>query len=143
MILRRTSAHKQYIADSEFWADSELVPLEVASFEKPTETRTFKKGKVDLVKIGGVKVGRAVYEPGWRWSRSLKSQAKTESCDARHFQYHLSGTLHIEMDDGSSKNVKAGEVSSIPPGHDAWVVGKQSVVVVDFQGMLHYAEPAP
>jgi hypothetical protein len=117
--------------------------LEVASFEKPTESRSFKKGKVDLVKIGGVMVGRAVYEPGWRWSKSLKPKAKTKSCDATHFQYHLSGKLHIQMDDGSSRIVKAGEVSSIPPGHDAWVVGKERVVVVDFQGMLHYAEPAP
>jgi len=93
-----------------------------------------------LVRIGGVEVGRAVFEPGWRWSKSLKDQAMTKSCDAPHFQYHLAGKMHIVMDDGTERDVTAGEVSFVPPGHDAWVVGKRRVVVVDFQGMRHYAE---
>lgn len=114
--------------------------LEVADFSKPDETRRFRKGKVELVKMDGVKVGRATYEPGWRWSKSIKPQAKTASCQAPHFQYHVSGRLRIQMEDGTSRVVKAGEVSMVPPGHDAWVVGREPVVVVDFQGMLHYAE---
>lgn len=115
--------------------------LEVISFDKPDETRRFKRGRVDVARIGGVKVGRAVYEPGWRWSTSLKPTEKTEWCEACHFQYHLSGKFRVEMNDGSSRIVRAGEVCFVPCPHDAWVVGDEPVVVVDFQGMAHYAEP--
>lgn len=114
--------------------------MEVISFEKPDETRRFKKGRVDVAKIGGVRVGRAVYEPGWRWSTSLGLSEKAEWCEATHFQYHVSGRFHIEMEDGTSRVVSPGEVSFVPCPHDAWVVGKEPVVVVDFQGMAHYAE---
>jgi hypothetical protein len=112
---------------------------EVKSFGKPEEVRTFPKGKVELVKIGGSMIGRAVFEPGWKWSTSVKPIAKTESCQAPHFQYHVSGTLHVVMDDGNHYECKAGDVSLFPMGHDAWVVGDEPVVVVDFQGMVDYA----
>ncbi len=84
-------------------------------------------------------VGRAEFQPGWKWSTSVKPIAKTKSCEAPHFQYHLSGTLRIATDDGTTKDVKAGETSFVPSGHDAWVVGKEPVVVVDFQGMVDCA----
>ncbi len=114
--------------------------MEVKSFDSPDELRSFDKGKVELIKIGGAMVGRAVFQPGWRWSESVKPIAKTESCEAPHFQYHVSGTLHVVMDDGTEKDVKAGEVSLLGAGHDAWVVGNEPVVVVDFQGMFDYAK---
>ncbi len=114
--------------------------MEVISFDEPEETRRFRNGRVEIARIGGVRVERAVYQPGWRWSTSLKQHEGTEWCDAPHFQYHLSGRLHIEMSDGTSKVAKAGEVSFVPCPHDAWVVGNEPVVVVDFQGMAHYAE---
>lgn len=117
-----------------------MAQMEVRSFGTPDETRTFEKGKLDLVKIGGATVGRAVFQPGWRWSASLKPLVNTKSCEAPHFQYHLSGTLHVVMDDGTEKDCKAGDVSLLPPGHDAWVVGSEPVVVVDFQGMVDYAK---
>ena len=117
--------------------------MEVKSFGVPDEARTFDKGKLELLKIGGGVVGRAVFQPGWRWSTSLKPLVKTNSCEAPHFQYHVSGTLHVVMDDGTEKDCKAGDVSSLPPGHDAWVVGNEPAVVVDFQGMVHYAEKVP
>jgi hypothetical protein len=117
-----------------------LAKMQVRGFGKPEETRKFDKGKLDLVKIGGAMVGRAEFQPGWRWSKSLKPLMKTESCEAPHFQYHLAGTLRIKMDDGTTKDVKAGEISFVPPGHDAWVVGKTPVVVIDFQGMVDYAK---
>ena len=117
-----------------------LAKMQVRGFGKPEETRKFDKGKLDLVKIGGAMVGRAEFQPGWRWSQSLKPLMKTESCEAPHFQYHLAGTLRIKMDDGTTKDVKAGEISFVPPGHDAWVVGKTPVVVIDFQGMVDYAK---
>lgn len=114
--------------------------LEVKSLNSPDEVRTFGKGKLELVKIGGATIGRAVLEPGWKWSEHVKPIAKTKSCKAPHFQYHVSGTLHVVMDDGTEKDIKAGEISVIPPGHDGWVVGDEPAVVIDFQGMAEYAK---
>jgi len=117
-----------------------MAVMEVKSLNVPDEVRNFEKGKVGLVKIGGATVGRAVLQPGWRWSTSVKPLAKTNSCEAPHFQYHVSGVLHIVMDDGTEKDCKAGDVSLVPTGHDAWVVGNEPVVIVDFQGMIDYAK---
>lgn len=114
--------------------------LEVKSFDVPDEIRTFDKGKVELVNVNGRMVGRATFEPGWRWSQSSRPVMKTESCMAPHFQYHVAGTLHIKTDDGVERDVKAGEISMLGRGHDAWVVGDQPVVVIDFQGMVDYAK---
>ena len=113
---------------------------ETKSFSKPDEVRTFPKGKVELINIGGAAVGRGTFEPGWKWSTSVQPIAKTKSCEAPHFQYHLSGTLKIVMDDGKQFECKAGDVSLLPSGHDAWVVGNEPVVVIDFQGMVDYAK---
>ncbi len=113
---------------------------ELKSLNKPDEVRAFPKGKVELVKIGGTMIGRAILEPGWRWSTSVKPLAKTKSCEASHFQYHLSGTLKVLMDDGTELECKAGDVALLPIGHDAWVVGNEPVVIVDFQGMIDYAK---
>jgi hypothetical protein len=114
--------------------------MEAKSFGVPDEVRKFDKGKVELVKIGGATIGRAVFEPGWRWSTSVKPIVNTKSCEAPHFQYHVSGTIKVLMDDGTEKELKAGDVSLLPSGHDAWVVGNEPVVVVDFQGMVDYAK---
>ena len=114
--------------------------IEVKGFKFSDEVRTFEKGKVELIKIGGAMVGKATFEPGWKWSKHVKHLAKTKSCEAPHFQYQVSGTLHVVMDDGTEKDIKAGEVSFIPTGHDAWVVGNEPVVVIDFKGMVDYAK---
>ena len=114
--------------------------MEVKSLNSPEETRSFDKGKLDLVEIGGAMVGRAVFQPGWKWSESVKPIAKTKSCEAPHFQYHVSGTIRVRMDDGTERDLKPGDVSLLPSGHDAWVVGNEPVVVVDFQGMRDYAK---
>ena len=114
--------------------------VEIKNLNKPEEVRTFEKGKVELVNVGGIMIGRATFEPGWRWSKHVKPLAKTKSCEAPHFQYQVSGTMHVVMDNGMEKDIKAGEVSSLPMGHDAWVVGDEPVVVVDFQGMVDYAK---
>ena len=112
---------------------------EVKNFGMPDEVREFPKGRVELVKIGGATVGRATFQPGWRWSTSVQPLAKTKSCEAPHFQYHLSGRLMVKMDDGSELECKPGDISLLPMGHDAWVIGNEPAVVVDFQGMLDYA----
>ena len=113
---------------------------ELKGFGKPDEVREFPKGKVEIVKIGGATVGRGTFQPGWKWSTSVQPLAKTKSCVAPHFQYQLSGTMEVVMDDGTKLISRAGDVSLLPTGHDAWVVGDEPVVVVDFQGMLDYAK---
>jgi hypothetical protein len=110
------------------------------NFRKPDDIREFPKGRLELINIGGATVGRAVFEPGWKWSTSVQPLAKTKSCEAPHFQYHVSGVLRILMDDGTEFDCRAGDVSLLPSGHDAWVIGDQPAVVVDFQGMIDYAK---
>ena len=111
------------------------------NLSKPDQLRTFDHGKVELVTLGGVTFGRATLQPGWKWSTTLKDVMKTKSCEAPHPQYHVSGKLHVVMDDGSAREFGPGEVSLIPPGHDAWVVGNEPVVVIDISGMVDYAKP--
>jgi uncharacterized cupin superfamily protein len=110
------------------------------SFDGNAEVREFPLGKVELLEVDGVTIGRATFQPGWRWSTSLKETTGTQSCEAPHFQYVISGVLHIKMDDGSEFDLKPGDVSMLPSGHDAWVVGDEPVVVVDWHGMVNYAK---
>lgn len=114
---------------------------EVRNFTDADEVREFPKGRLELLKIGNGIVGRATFFPGWRWSESIQPIAKTKSCQSPHFQYHVSGTLKIVMDDGTEFICKPGDISYLPSGHDAWVIGDEPVVVVDFQGMLYFAKP--
>jgi hypothetical protein len=113
---------------------------ELKRFNTPDEVREFPRGKLELVTIGGAVIGKATLQPGWRWSTSVKPIAKTKSCEAPHFQYHVSGTLMVQMDDGTKFECKPGDISLLPSGHDAWVVGDEPAVVVDFQGMVDYAK---
>ncbi len=115
--------------------------MQQKSFQRPEDVREFDKGRVELVTVGEVTFGRATLQPGWRWSTSVKPVVNTKSCQAAHLQYHVSGRLHVVMDDGSEKDFVAGDVSYLPPGHDAWVVGNEPVVVVDVTGMASFAKP--
>ena len=112
---------------------------ELKNFGKADEVREFPQGRVELITIGGATIGRAIFEPGWRWATSVQPIAKTRSCEAPHFQDHVAGVLRIRMDDGSEFDCKPGDVSLLPSGHDAWTVGNEAAVVVDFQGMIDYA----
>ncbi|MDD5054791.1 MAG: cupin domain-containing protein [Candidatus Peribacteraceae bacterium] len=114
--------------------------MKAASFLKPTETRTFPKGKLELVKIGKDTFGRATFEPGWKWSTSVKPIVKTDSCEAPHINFHIAGRLMIVMDDGTKQEFGPGEISIVPPGHDAWTVGDQAAEIIDISGMEHYAK---
>ncbi len=109
-------------------------------FSQPDEVRTFDKGRLELVNVGNGVVGRLVLEPGWRWSESVKPLAGTDWCEAPHFQYHAAGRLRIIPADGEEFEAGPGEVTSLPSGHDAYVVGDDPVIVVDFFGASHYAE---
>ena len=112
------------------------------AFTRPDETREFPKGKAEILNIGGGTVGRLIFQPGWRWSRDVKPLAKTKSCEAPHFQYHVSGRLAILMDDGKEFVAGPGDVTALPSGHDAWVVGDEPAVVVDWCGASEYGKTA-
>ena len=117
-----------------------MAKAERKDLRSPDEVRTFEKGKVDLVKIGGGVVGRLTLEPGWRWSQHVKPTAGTEWCEVEHFQYHVSGRIHVVMSDGTEFEVGAGEITALPQGHDAWVVGDEPVVLIDWAGASNYAK---
>lgn len=110
------------------------------SFAEPEETRSFEKGYVELITVGGAEIGRLTLQPGWRWSDHVKPIAGTELCEAPHFQYHVSGTLGVRMADGTEFVVHPGAITSLPEGHDGWVIGDEPVVVVDWFGASNYAK---
>ena len=112
------------------------------SFTRPEEVRQFPHGKAEILKVGGAEVGRMVFEPGWRWSTDLKPIGKTSSCEAPHFQYHVSGKLAIRMDDGTEFIAGPGDITSLSRGHDAWVVGNEPAIVVDWFGASNNAKQA-
>lgn len=118
----------------------EMILTEVKNFGTPDEVREFPLGRLEVLNIGGATVGRGILQPEWHWAESVQPIAKTKSCEAPHFQYHVSGVLRVRMDDGTEFDCKAGDLSVLAPGHDAWVVGDEPVVVVDFQGMANFAK---
>jgi hypothetical protein len=116
--------------------------MEKKTLDTPDEVRTFDKGRVEVATVGTVTFGRASFQPGWKWSESVKPIVKTEYCEAPHVQYHVSGRLRVRMADGSEQEFGPGDVGVIPSGHDAWVVGDEPAVVIDISGMTRYAKPA-
>ena len=127
-------------AENRQMATKQIITYEKKDFLAPDEVREFPDGHVELVNIGNGVVGRLVLNPGWRWSDSVKPLAGTELCEAPHFQYHVSGVLRIITSDGQEFDAGPGMVTSLPSGHDAYVVGDDPVVIVDFFGATHYAE---
>lgn len=109
------------------------------TFSAPDEVREFPNGRAELLEMSAGTVGLLRFEPGWRWSKDVKPIAGTASCEAPHFQYHLSGRIAIKMDDGTEFIAGPGDITSLPSGHDAWVVGDEPVVVVDWYGATNYA----
>ena len=110
------------------------------SFDDSDDRREFPNGRADILKVGDAEIGRLTLQPGWRWSNDVKPIAGTASCEAPHFQYHVAGRLAIRMDDGTEFIAGPGDVTSLPSGHDAWVVGDEAVVVVDWFGASNYAK---
>lgn len=117
-----------------------MAAAEHKDFSNPDEVRQFEGGRGEILNIGGGEVGRYTVEPGWRWTTHVKPIAGTELCEAPHFQYHVSGTIRIQMADGTEFDVGPGEVSVLPPGHDAWVVGDEPVVAIDWGGAHVWAK---
>jgi class 3 adenylate cyclase len=108
----------------------------------PDEVRSFNNGRIDLYSLDDIDIGRTVFQPGWRWSNDVKPIAGTAFCQYHHVGIVLSGTLHVEMEDGLSLEIHADSAYEIPPGHDAWVVGDDPWITIDFAGMRSYARTA-
>ena len=108
------------------------------SFEAPDEVRAPDKTRVEVVDLAGVKAARLTAEPGWKWSECIKPVAGTDSCQAHHVGVIVSGTLHVVHDDGTEGDAVPGNAYVIEPGHDAWVVGEEPLVALEFES--HAAE---
>jgi hypothetical protein len=116
----------------------------VASFEsrnmdQPDESRTPDKTEVNVVQLGGNEVGRFTFQPGWRWSECVKPVVGTDSCQASHLGYVVSGRIHVVHEDGTAGDVGPGEAYMIEPGHDAWVIGDEPFVGLEFKSAGEYA----
>ena len=118
-----------------------MASIERKALDQPDETRPIDKGTVEIVKLDAGTVMRTTFEPGWRWSECVKPVVGGDSCQVDHFGYCISGQMHVQMNDGEEMDIGAGDALRIPPGHDAWVVGEEPYVGVDFQGGAEYAKP--
>ncbi|MFV2178494.1 cupin domain-containing protein [Actinomadura sp. LOL_016] len=108
--------------------------IEVKSIEKPDERRDFPNGHLEVVEMPGLVFGKATFEPGWRWTESVKDIAGTDLCQVHHNGYVVKGMIHVRMEDGTEDEAGPGDVFVVSPGHDAWVVGDEACVVFDFAG---------
>jgi quercetin dioxygenase-like cupin family protein len=113
--------------------------VDIRRFDSPDEVRTFEKGRFDIVRIGGITIGRASYDPGWRWSTHVGTALGKKSCEVEHIGLVISGRATAAMDDGSITELKAGDLFHITPGHDSWVVGNEPYVSLHFMGAGEYA----
>ena len=117
-----------------------MAGLASRSFSASDDVRTFDKGRMEVLTLDGATVGRATFSPGWKWSDCVKPVAGTDSCQVAHLGYVVSGRMHVVMDDGTEGEADPGDFVRIAPGHDAWIVGDEPCVFVDFQGAPGYAK---
>lgn len=113
----------------------ELKTLEHKSLSQADQVIEMPKGRIEIVEIAGKKIGRATFQPGWKWSEHEKPLVKTEQCEVPHFGYLVKGRIRVVMADGSQVTLQPGDVFSLPPGHDGWVLGEDAAVMVDFAGL--------
>ena len=114
--------------------------IEKKNLDAPDEKRSFENGKVDVVTVGGLTLGRMTLQPGWKWSKHVKPIAKTNSCQTRHVGFVTSGRLKVVLDDGSEAEFGPGHAYDIPPGHDGWVVGNDTVIAFELSSATQYAK---
>jgi quercetin dioxygenase-like cupin family protein len=110
-------------------------------FDKPDEVREMVKGRFEVVRLAGMSIGRAIYEPGWRWSEHVGPALGAQRCTVEHVGLVLAGTAAVGFDDGRVVELRAGDLFSIPPEpHDSWVIGREQYVSLHFIGAEHYAK---
>jgi hypothetical protein len=117
-----------------------MFEVDLKRFETPDEVRLFEKGKFELVHLGGMTIGKASYEPGWRWSEHVGKALGKESCDVEHVGMVVAGCATAAMNDGTLREMQAGDLFYIAPGHDSWVVGEEPYVSLHFLGASDYAK---
>ena len=117
-----------------------VTKLEVRSHNSPDEVRTPDKTRVEVVRLEGFTLGRFTFAPGWRWSECVKPVVKTDSCQASHVGYAVAGSIIVRMQDGTEQTIVAGNAYTIPPGHDAWVVGDETFVGIEVMSAEQYAK---
>jgi hypothetical protein len=113
--------------------------LTLIDFDHPAEVRTFEKGRFEVYEVGPMTLGRATYEPGWRWSEHVGAASGEASCQVEHVGLLLSGRAAVRMDDGREEVMEEGRFFYIPPGHDSWVVGDEPYVSLHIMGSEDYA----
>jgi class 3 adenylate cyclase len=116
-----------------------MATLTVRGFERPDEVRTFEKGRLEIIHLGDLALGRLIQEPGWHWAEHVGPITGTKSCQSHHLGFVISGRAHVVMDDGSETDLVPGAAIEIPPGHDAWVVGDEPHVTLEFSGVRSWA----
>jgi quercetin dioxygenase-like cupin family protein len=119
-----------------------MTVFELKNFASPDDVREFPFGRGEIVDIGGGQVMRITLQPGWRWSEHVKPVTGTDLCEAPHFQYLISGRIHVRTADGSEFEATPGDVNWLTPGHDAWVVGDEPVEAIDWGGAHVWGRPA-
>ena len=113
--------------------------LTLLKLDEPTETRTFERGRFELYSVGPMTIGRATYEPGWKWSEHVGAALGESSCMVEHVGYVVSGRAAVKMDDGEERVMEPGDFFHVPPGHDSWVVGNEPYTSLHFLGSENYA----
>jgi quercetin dioxygenase-like cupin family protein len=113
--------------------------LTLVNLDAPTETRSFERGRFDIYRVGPMTLGRATYEPGWKWSEHVGAPLGETSCQVEHVGLVLSGRAMASMDDGIERVMEPGDFFHVPPGHDSWVVGDEPYVSLHFLGSEDYA----
>ena len=106
--------------------------LVAKNIDQPDDKRSFEHGEVLMVRVGDATIGRAVFNPGWRWSTDVRPLAGTSSCELAHTGYVISGRMRVRMNDGTEAEFGPGDAHYVSPGHDAWVAGEEPLVVIDF-----------
>jgi quercetin dioxygenase-like cupin family protein len=117
-----------------------MAGVESKSMDAPDEVRTPDKTNVEIVTVGGTEVGRFTFQPGWRWSECIKPVVGTDSCQADHLGYAVAGRMHVEHEDGTTVEIGPGDAYTIAPGHDAWVLGDEPFVGVEFKSAATFAK---
>jgi quercetin dioxygenase-like cupin family protein len=135
------AAAERILSNEKRRKEKSMLEVILKRFEQPDEIRTFEKGKFELVRLGGMTIGRATYEPGWKWSEHVGRATGAKSCAVEHVGMVLSGRATAAMDDGRMIEMNAGDVFYIAPGHDSWVVGNEPYVSIHLMGGEAYASP--